>query len=96
MIANAVIGFGGWLISLVAGALAGIGNWAVPSQFGTSFNLVLGYLGKFEGVFPIKESMACVTFLLVFFSFWYTAHLLFKAFSLLPWFGKKVHPKISK
>jgi hypothetical protein len=96
MITNILLNLAGGIISLIAGALSKVGSWVIPSQIQTSFALILNYLGAFEGTFPVQETMSVITAFLFFLTLWYAVHLIFKAFHLLPWFGKKVHPKITR
>jgi|GEM_PF-3663256 len=78
----------GGFLAVVSFALSQIG-FLIPQQISDSFGILFNYLNYFQGIFPITETLQVLAFLLTFSAVWYSAKLVMRAYSLLPFIGRK-------
>jgi len=93
MITDIILYIIGSFVGLISGAFKLI-NFAIPSQFVESsayFILKLSYL---TGFLNIGDILVAVAWFLTFTTYWYMIKLVLWVFSLIPWFGHQVSPKL--
>lgn len=77
-------------LNIIVTFLQGITNFfsaIVPDSVYNSINLLINYLGMFQGIFPIDTFLACTSTLMIFFGAFYTVKIALWVWSKIPYLG---------
>lgn len=93
MITDIILYVVGSFVALIAEAFKLI-NFAIPSQFVDASNYFISKLSYLSGFINVSDILSAVGWFLTFTTYWYSIKLVLWVFSLIPWFGKNISPKL--
>lgn len=93
MITDVILYVLGSFVALVGNAFSLI-QFAIPQQFVDAVGYFVSKLAYISGFINVPDILAAIGWLLTFITYWYIVKLILWVFSLIPWFGKSISPKL--
>lgn len=93
MITDLILYIIGSFVGLISSAFSLV-NFAIPSGFVDASQYFVSKLSYLAGFINIADILSAVGWFLTFTTYWYSIKLVLWVFSLIPWFGKSVSPKL--